>query len=201
MTSEQAARRDSGEDGVLWEVVSENTSLIRSCASKYMHGSNAQHAHDLIQVAYLACYTAASKFKPNDDPRYWSRYAARWITGDCSRYVQKNANSVYYQDALSTADYDDEDEFIDPPEDLNEHGIGRGKSRVDRAVLLREVVNWCKDNLNDKQFGMFCDTFLKEDRLTPAQLSEKYSISVGWARKSMARIRNRLMGRFGDYEI
>ena len=201
MTGEQVARRDSGDVEVLWEVVSDNRSLIRSCASKYMHGSNAQHSHDLIQVAYLACYAAASKFKPNDDPRYWSRYAARWITGDCLRYVQKNANSVYYQDALSTADYDDEDEFIDPPEDFDDHGIGRGNSRVDAAVSVLEIVNWCKDNLNDEQFGMFSDTFLKEERLTPAQLSEKYGISVGWARKSMARIRNRLKGRFSNYEI
>ena len=201
MTSDQIARRDSGEDAVLWDVVLENDSLIRSCASKYMHGSNAQHAHDLLQESYLACHTAASKFKPTGDHDYWSRYAARYITGACLRYLQKNANSVYYQDALSTSEYDDEDEFIDPPEDFDDPGILRGNSRVDAAVELREVVNWCEENLTEKQFGIFSDTFLKEERLTPAQIAEKYGISAGWARKSIGRICDRIMGEFSDYEI
>ena len=183
MTSEQVARRDSGDKDVLWEVVTENEEFIGYCIRKWERGSNWDHGEDLLQDARLACFDAARNFVPNGQPEYWKNYLARYVSGACLKFLNTFGNSVYTYD-----DRSDEDMFIDNDD----------TPRVESQTLLIEIHEWCKKTLSDMHYGIFFDSFLAEKCLSPEELGDKYGIAPRSARRIVDKVQARLREEFSD---
>lgn len=176
MTSEQIARRDSGDTTVLWEVVMEYDTLIRKCVHRWNVSTNYQLADDLLQHGRETCYKAAQKFVPNGQPDYWKNYLANYIKGACNRYIKKYGDLAMEPDDISDVEY-----YNSP-----------SSPRVEAQALLCEINTWCKENLSELHFGIFYDSFINPDYSSPHDLAIKHGIAERSVRRIIKNIRAKL---------